>query len=61
MKKSFNDSLMLSWSYDKSGKGILLVGEKDPLGIKQRLRVIDALNDEEGLDILKRLGIELGE
>ena len=59
MKKSFNDSLILSWSYHEDGVGGLVIGEKDPLGIVQRIRVVDVKLDEEGLEILKELGIEL--
>ena len=59
MKKSFNDSLILSWSYNEDGVGGLVIGEKDPLGIVQRIRVVDVKLDEEGLEILKELGIEL--
>ena len=56
MKKSFKDSLILSWSYQV---GTLVIGEKDPLGIVQRIRVVDAKFDEEGLEILRALGVEL--
>ena len=59
MKKSFNDSLILSWSFYEDGIGTLLIGDKDPLGIEQRIRVIDAKFDEEGLELLKALGVEL--
>ena len=59
MKKSFNDSLILSWSYNEDGIGTLVIGEKDPLGIIQRIRVVDAKIDEEGLEILRVLGVEL--
>ena len=59
MKKSFNDSLILSWSYNEDGVGGLVIGEKDPLGIVQRIRVVDAKFDEEGLEILRALGVEL--
>lgn len=59
MKKSFNDSLILSWSYNEDGVGGLVIGEKDPLGIVQRIRVVDVKLDEEGLEILHALGVEL--
>ena len=59
MKKSFKDSLILSWSFHDDGVGVVLIGDKDPLGIEQRIRVIDAKFDEEGLELLKALGVEL--
>ena len=59
MKKSFNDSLILSWSYHEDGKGVVILGDKDPLGIEQRIRVLDSKFDEEGLEILRALGVEL--
>lgn len=61
MKKNFNDSLIISWSYLKDGSGIVIVGEKDPLGIEQRIRPVDVLQDEKGLELLKYLGVELEE
>lgn len=57
MKK--NDSVILSWSYDDDGKGTVLLGRKDPLGILQRIEVMDASTDEAGLGILRELGIEI--
>lgn len=57
MKKS--DSVILSWSYDDNGKGTVLLGRKDPLGILQRIEVMDASTDEAGLGILRELGIEI--
>lgn len=57
MKK--NDSVILSWSYRDNGKGTVLLGRKDPLGIMQRIEVMDAFVDETGLKILQELGIEL--
>lgn len=59
MKMSFKDSMILSWSYHEDGKGVVIIGEKDPLGIKQRIRIIDSKFDEEGLKILRALGVEL--
>ena len=59
MKMSFKGSLILSWSYHEDGVGALVIGEKDPLGIVQRIRVVDAKFDEEGLEILRVLGVEL--
>ena len=37
----------------------MVIGDKDPLGIEQRIRVVDAKFDEEGLEILRALGVEL--
>ena len=59
MKMNFNDSLLLSWSYREDGKGVVIIGEKDPLGIEQRIKIVDSKFDKEGLEILKTLGVEL--
>lgn len=59
--KTKNDSVIISWNYEKDGgdlKGIVLIGEKDPLGIDQRIRILDALPGELGLKFLKNIGVE---
>lgn len=58
MIKNKVDSLIISWSYDDNGDGIVTIGDKDPLGIEQRIRILDAIPNEKGLDILKCLGVE---
>lgn len=57
MKK--NDSVILSWSYRDDDKGTVVLGRKDPLGITQRIEIMDVFIDETGLKILRELGIEL--
>lgn len=60
--KTKNDSVIISWNYEKDGddlKGVVLVGEKDPLGIEQRIKVIEAYPDSEGIDFLNKLGIDI--
>lgn len=57
MKK--NDSVILSWSYRDDGKGTVLLGRKDPLGITQRIEILDVFLDKDGLDILELIGVEL--
>lgn len=51
-----NDSVVVSWSYDDE-KGIVLVGHKDPFGIFQRMIPVGSFQDEDGLTLLKMLGI----
>ena len=57
MKK--NDSVILSWSYRDNGKGTVVLGRKDPLGITQRIEIMDVFLDKDGLDILELIGVEL--
>lgn len=56
---NINGSVIVSWDYDSDGKGIVLIGEKDPLGIQQRINVIDAKTDKDGLEALSGLGIDI--
>lgn len=58
MIKNKIDSLIVSWSYDDKGNGIVTIGDKDPLGIDQRIRILDALSGELGLKFLKNIGVE---
>lgn len=54
-----NDSVIVSWEFDGSVEnGVVLIGRKDPLGIEQRIEIVDSKIGEEGLDILSKLGIE---
>lgn len=59
MKMSSNSSVILSWSYDDQGNGVVIMGEKDPLGIEQRIKPIQVWQDEVGISILKELDIEI--
>lgn len=56
---NINGSVIVSWDYDNNGKGIVLIGEKDPLGIQQRINIIDAKTDKDGLEALSGLGIDI--
>ena len=59
MKMSSNASIVLSWSYDDHGNGVVIMGEKDPLGIEQRIKVVQVWQDEVGISILKELDIDI--
>lgn len=59
MKMSSNSSVILSWSYDDRGNGVVIMGEKDPLGIEQRIKPIQVWQDEVGISILKELDIDI--
>lgn len=59
MKMSSNSSVILSWSYDDQGNGVVIMGEKDPLGIEQRIKPIQVWQDEVGISILKELDIDI--
>ncbi len=58
IKKNKVDSIIISWSYDDKGDGIVTIGDKDPLGIEQRIRILEAFPGELGLKFLKNLGVE---
>lgn len=53
-----NDSIVVSWSFDEDGKGALMIGHQDPLGIFQRMVPIDIKLDDKALEYLKLLGVE---
>lgn len=55
---SKNDSVVISWSYEDNGKGIVIVGHKDPMGIFQRMIPVGAYTDKDGIDFLHKIGIE---
>ena len=59
MKMSSNSSVILSWSYDDHGNGVVIMGEKDPLGIEQRINIVQVWKDEVGISILKELDIDI--
>ena len=53
-------SIMLSWCYDSDGKGVVIMGLKDPMSIDgSRIDIKQAWTDEEGLEKLKGLGIDI--
>lgn len=51
-------SIILSWSYNYDGKGVLVMGRKNPLSINSDMEILNAWVNEEGLDKLKQLGID---
>lgn len=58
-KPSGNNSVIVSWDYsNKDGSGLVIIGARDPLGIEQRIEIVNVLTNEEGLDILRKLGID---
>lgn len=59
MKMCSNSSVILSWSYDDHGNGVVIMGEKDPLGIEQRINIVQVWKDEVGISILKALDIDI--
>lgn len=59
MKMCSNSSVILSWSYDDHGNGVVIMGEKDPLGIEQRINIVQVWKDEVGISILKELDIDI--
>lgn len=52
------NSMIVSWSYRSDGKGSVVLGVKDPMGIEQRTEILNIFLDEEGLAILKALGVD---
>lgn len=56
-------SIILSWSYKDDGEGVVVMGRKNPLSINSDgdiyMEILNAWNNEEGLDKLKQLGIVL--
>ena len=51
-------SIILSWSYNYDGEGVLVMGRKNPLSINSDMEILNAWVNEEGLDKLKQLGID---
>lgn len=52
-------SAVISWSFDENGKGIVILGIKNPLKFANNaLDIKDVWNDEKGLDILQGIGID---
>ena len=52
------NSMIVSWSYRSDGKGSVVLGVKDPMGIEQRTEILNVFLDEEGLVILRALGVD---
>lgn len=51
-------SIILSWSYNFDGEGVVVMGRKNPLSINSDMEILNAWVNEEGLDKLKQLGID---
>lgn len=51
-------SIILSWSYNYDGEGVVVMGRKNPLSINSDMEILNAWVNEEGLDKLKQLGID---
>lgn len=52
-------SIILSWSYKEDGEGVVVMGRKNPLSINSDMEILNAWVNSEGLDKLKKLGIDL--
>ena len=53
------DSVFLSWSYGDDGTGVVIMGRKDPTSIDEKMEILGAWSDEDGLNRLKNLGIDI--
>ena len=52
-------SVILSWSYDSEGEGVLIMGRKNPLSMNSDMEILNAWVNDDGLEKLKQFGIEL--
>ena len=52
-------SVILSWSYDSDGEGVLIMGRKNPLSMNGDMEILNAWVNDNGLEKLKQFGIEL--
>lgn len=52
-------SVILSWSYDSDGEGVLIMGRKNPLSMNGDMEILNAWVNNDGLEKLKQFGIEL--
>lgn len=51
------DSVILSWSYGDDGTGVVILGRNDPTSMDNRIEIVDAWSDEDGLNRIKSLNI----
>lgn len=58
-KVTLSNSALVSWSYTKDGEGLVLIGVRDPLGIDERMEIRTVATNEDGIDILKAMGISI--
>lgn len=52
-------SVILSWSYNSDGEGVLIMGRKNPLSMNGDMEILNAWVNDDGLEKLKQFGIEL--
>ncbi len=52
-------SVILSWSYNSDGEGVLIMGRKNPLSMNSDMEILNAWVNDDGLEKLKQFGIEL--
>lgn len=52
-------SVILSWSYNSDGEGVLVMGRKNPLSMNSDMEILNAWVNDDGLEKLKQFGIEL--
>ena len=52
-------SVILSWSYNSDGEGVLVMGRKNPLSMNGDMEILNAWVNDDGLEKLKQFGIEL--
>ena len=52
-------SVILSWSYNSDGEGVLIMGRKNPLSMNGDMDILNAWVNDDGLEKLKQFGIEL--
>lgn len=52
-------SVILSWSYNSDGEGVLIMGRKNPLSMNGDMEILNAWVNDDGLNKLRQFGIEL--
>lgn len=52
-------SVILSWSYNSDGEGVLVMGRKNPLSMNNDMEILNAWINDDGLEKLKQFGIKL--
>lgn len=51
-------SIILSWSYNFDGEGVVVMGRKNPLSINSDMEILNAWVNDDGLEKLKQFGID---
>ena len=52
-------SVILSWSYNLDGEGVLVMGRKNPLSMNSDMEILNVWVNDDGLEKLKQFGIKL--